>query len=408
MTRQSAGMGDLDIREIAAIDAVALTRSFRLASEAVHTSQSTLSRLIAAAEGKLAVTLFQRGWTGAETTPRGDVVARACRSILDAIAGAEARLFPDRRSGPRLALNLRRAHLVAVSAVLREGSVTAAARRIGRTQPELSRSLSDLAKRFDLDLFRRRPAGLAPTEAALQIAALGDQIDRQLAHLAEALHRLDGAVLGRVAVGVLPFSGQDMVSSAFARISDVHPHVRLSYVPGTYHALVDGLRRGEIDRMVGILRRDACPADLAETHLHDEHFTVVARRDHPLLAAAQDPARLAATHWVVAPHGTPVRAHFERVFAAMALMPPTQTCEILSFSAAEQMLVDSGAVAMLTYSDRKLAALRPDLRPVPVPFPRGRAPVGITRLRQAVSGPALDLFDRILAGLAVPLPGAPS
>jgi DNA-binding transcriptional LysR family regulator len=390
---------DLDLREIVAIDIVARTRSIKIAAGLVNTTQPTLSRLIASAERTLDTPLFRRGWSGAETTPAGDAAARVCRSAIAAIDNAEQAIFADRKGLPSLRLNLRSAHLQAIEAVTREGSVTLAAKRLGRSQPELSRTISDFSKRFDIELFERKSGGMTPLAPANDLTALSGTITYLLDRLPEQLRQLEGDILGRVSVGMLPFSGQDLFSRAFARLTNLHPNIRLACVPGSYNGLVEALRRREIDRIVGVLRGSACPEGLDETHLYDERFTVVASRDHPLQNVGENLAELAATKWVVAPHGTPVRAHFEAVFAALDLTPPTQTCEMLSFGAAEQMLVESRSVAMLTYGERRLRTLRQELREVRTPFPAASAPIGITRLRNAPQDAALAEFETVLAAL---------
>ncbi|MFQ8432389.1 LysR family transcriptional regulator [Amaricoccus sp. W119] len=302
---QAAPEPALEIREILAIDAVARTRSFRTAAELINTTQPTLSRLIASAERMLGTALFSRGWSGAETTPPGDVAARVCRAVIAAIDNSERTIFPDRelgREGLRLRLNLRNVHLQAIEAVTREGSVTLAAKRLGRGQPELSRALSDFSKRLGVELFERRASGMAPLAPAHELTALSGRIAYLLGLLPEQLGELNGAVVGRVSIGMLPFSGQDLIARSFARLTNLHPNVRLACVPGSYNGLVEALRRREIDRIVGVLRGGDCPEGLIEDHLYDERFTVVARRDHPLRAAGEDLAALAATKWVVAPH----------------------------------------------------------------------------------------------------------
>lgn len=392
----------LEIREILAIDAVARTRSFGAAAQFINTTQPTLSRLIASAERVLGTVLFSRGWSGAETTPPGDVAARFCRAVIAAIDNSERKIFPDReigREAPRLRLNLRNVHLQTIEAVTREGSVTLAAKRLGRGQPELSRALSDFSKRLGIELFERRASGMAPLAPAHELTALSGRIAYLLGLLPEQLGELSGEVVGRVSIGMLPFSGQDLIARSFARLTNLHPNVRLACVPGSYNGLVEALRRREIDRIVGVLRGRDCPEGLIEDHLYDERFTVVARRDHPLRATGEDLAMLAATKWVVAPHGTPVRAHFEAVFATLRLTPPTQTCEMLSFGAAEQMLVESDSAAMLTYGERQLRSLRPELCEVRTPFPTTAAPIGITRPRNAPEEPAPRAFEEILRAL---------
>ena len=399
MARQASERPELELREIAAIDAVARTRSFKIAADCLNTTQPTLSRLIASAEAALGTALFRRGWSGAETTSAGDVAARSCAAMIATIETAERQIFASRKSHPRLHLNLKNAHLAAIAAVTRDGSVTLAAQRIARSQPDLSRMLSEFAKRFDLVLFQRSATGMLPLEPAQALTALAGSLAYQLDRLAEQLHRLEGEILGRVSVGMLPFSGQDLIAVAFARLTNQHPNIQLSCVPGSYNTLIEALRRREIDRIIGILRGPGSPPGLDETHLYDERFAVIARRGHPLLTAGPSPESLAATNWVVAPHGTPVRSHFEAVFAALDLTPPTQTCEMISFSAAEQMLVESASVAMLTYSDRKLRNLRPELQEVRTGFAPVPAPIGITRLEGEREDAALLAFDRILRDL---------
>ena len=105
------------IRRLAAVDAVARTRSFRLAAERLGTTQPTLSRQIAALEAELGTPLFRRGWSGAETTRAGEAAARQARAAMVALDEAEAQLHGG-RPGPSLAATLRMQQLAAVDAVL--------------------------------------------------------------------------------------------------------------------------------------------------------------------------------------------------------------------------------------------------------------------------------------------------
>lgn len=75
-------------------------------------------------------------------------------------------------------------------AVAETGSLSAAARRLGLTQPTLGRHIAELEAALQLELFTRQPRGLAPTEtaAALLPHARG---------MAEAAARLSLAAAGR-------------------------------------------------------------------------------------------------------------------------------------------------------------------------------------------------------------------
>lgn len=397
----------LEIREIIAIEVVARARSFKLAAEAMNTSQPTLSRLIASAEARLGCALFRRGWSGADTTAQGDVAARICGQIAGLIDAAQGALYADPTSVPSLRYTLRSAQLQVIDAILREGSVTLAAARLGKSQPDVSRTLNEFSKRFRLQVFRRTSSGMEPLEPARILGTLSARIANTLDALPEQIRLLDKDLVGRVSIGMLPFSGQDLILRAFAQITNAHPNLRLAAVPGSYNSLIEALRRKEIDRIVGIIRGPHCPAGLVEEFLYNERFAVIARRDHPLhqgsaeRAERADRAALARTHWIVAPHGTPIRNYFEAELNALGVTPPTLTCELLSFGSAEQMLVDSTCAAMLTYSARKLAQLRPELAEVATELPDRLAPIGLTRLQASPPEPALEEFDRVLRRLVL-------
>ena len=390
-------MQQIDVRPMAALHLVGQSRSFSLAAQALGCSQPTLSRLIASAEAQLGIGLFRRGWSGAEPTPQGEVVLSACVLGMAALQQAEAALYVANRPHPALHSALKLADLAAVRAVVETGSTRLAAQRLHQSQPEVSRTLSQLAARLGLDLFRRQSHGMVAREPALILTRLLGAVLAPFDRLEEQMRLPPGQIAGRVALGMLPFSGQVHMARAFAMLSNRHPRLRLTGVPGSYHALVEALRRHEIDRIIGILRHQGCPPDLTETPLYQEEFTVLARAGHPALKSPQRLTDLARVNWVVAPVGTPVRAHFERVFAAEGLAPPTQSVEMLSFDAAEQVLAASNSLGMLTYSPARLRQLRPDLGRVALTGPRGFATIGLIGRADDQGDPAQDAFEQALA-----------
>lgn len=72
---------------------------------------------------------------------------------------------------------------------------------------------------------------------------------------------------------------------------------------------------------------------------------------------------------------------------------------MLSFEAAEQMLVESRSAAMLTYGRRRLGNLRPELREVRTPFATAPAPIGITRLLNTAPEVGAEAFEAIMREL---------
>lgn len=386
----------LSLRQALAIDTVARMRGFDQAARALNVSQPVVSRLVAAAEDLLGVALFQRGWSGTEPTAWGERAVRHCGRALDLIARAEDDIAAVGGTRPTLRAFVRWHHLDAVAAVVRYRSASSAAARLGMTQPAITRSLAAISAYSRQRLFERRRTGLEPTAAARRLAALRDELLAELGTADDFRRNARPGLIGRLAVGMLPFSGQTLVARAFGDLTNDHPALRLMAVPGSYTVLGEALRGGEIDCMIGVLRRPPQHGDLEEIFLYDERFTLVARHDHPCHRRRLDIAGLATENWIVAPHGTPVRAYFERLFRSAGAQPPAQTCEILSFGNAEEVIANSNSIGLLSYSDHRLADLPPALRKVDVELPDNAVAIGLTVRRTAGSGDILAAFEALL------------
>jgi DNA-binding transcriptional LysR family regulator len=171
-------------------------------------------------------------------------------------------------------------------AVVETGSLSAAAERLGLTQPTVGRHVRELDASLGLSLFRRLPRGLEPTAAAL------DLVDdaRRMAEAADALERKAGGKDDRLA---------GPVRLAASRVVATH------LLP----AVVTAIRRAEpaidieivaSDETQNLLRRDA---DIALRMYEPRQQQLVRRRigDIPMavyaapsyLARQGTPARLA-------------------------------------------------------------------------------------------------------------------
>ncbi|RST30675.1 LysR family transcriptional regulator [Sphingomonas ginkgonis] len=84
-------------------------------------------------------------------------------------------------------LNLR--HLRSLSAVVEQGTLSAAAARVGLSQPALTQGLSKLERQLGELLFERRPGGLSPTAAGTAMAA---RATTAFVHLAAGCGRSSG------------------------------------------------------------------------------------------------------------------------------------------------------------------------------------------------------------------------
>lgn len=386
----------LSLRQARAIDAVARARSFDEAARLLNVSQPVVSRLIAAAEVLVGMPLFQRGWSGTEPTAWGERILGHCSAALELIMRAEDDIAAASGVRPNLRNFLRWHHLDAVAAVVRHGSASAASASLAMTQPAVTRSLAAISGYARQPLFHRRRKGLEATAPARRLAALRDELLQALARMEDIGGIARPGPVGRLAVGMLPFSGQNLVAKTFGDLTSRFPELRLMAVPGSYGMLAEALRRGEIECMVGVLRDPAPFSDLAEIFLYNERFTLVARRDHPCHRQRQTISGLKNETWIVAPHGTPVRSYFERLFRTAGARPPAQTCEILSFANAEEMIMNSKSIGLLSYGDQRIADLPAGLNKVDVDLPDNEVAIGLTVRKTGGNTEILKLFEDFL------------
>lgn len=393
----------ISLRQARIIDAVARTRSIDEAARTLGTTQSVASRAIAEAESALGVSLFQRGWSGADLTPWGEILCRHCASALGLISRAEDDLALMQPTRPNLLNHLKWQHLDVVAAVARFDSASAAAAELGMTQSAVSRAIAAISEYCRGPLFERRRHGLEPTPQARCIAILRSELFEALGDI--DMRRADpkAGLVGRLAVGISPFSGQDFVAKAFGQFTKRYPGVKLSAVGGSHNMLAGALRRGEIDCMVGVLRNPPLFPDFREAFLYNEEFVLIARDDHPCHARKQELSALRDERWIVTPPGTSLRSYFDNLFQAIGTPSPAQLSEILSFGNAERMIIETNSIGLMSYTPRHLENLPEGLKKIDIDLPSAEIAVGITARR--LGGPAeiLAVFTDILADLTSPV-----
>jgi DNA-binding transcriptional LysR family regulator len=189
--------------------------------------------------------------------------------------------------------------LAALDALLSEGSVTAAARRLGLSSSAMSRTLTRLRRATGDPLLVRAGRGLVPTPHATELRNQVHQLTRDVRTvLSPHASHLDVASLERTFTmrageGFIELFAAPLVS----RITEVAPFVRLRFAPKPDKDALP-LRDGQIDIEIGVLGASA--PELRTRFLFHDAFVGAARIGHPLLEGPITPERYAACRHVVA------------------------------------------------------------------------------------------------------------
>jgi len=107
-------------------------------------------------------------------------------------------------------------------AVARAGSISAASRDLGWTQPAVSQHLSRLERDAGVPLLLRGPGGVTLTEAGIALARRADAVAAELHAAAEELGSIANLSRGRVRLSAFPSSAATVVPEAVRRLASTH------------------------------------------------------------------------------------------------------------------------------------------------------------------------------------------
>ena len=112
-------------------------------------------------------------------------------------------------------------------AVCEKGSLSAAARSLGMSQPTLSRHIQQMETKTGLNLFKRTTQGLIPTDAAQNLLAPCQQM-QELAHsLERELSGQKRQLQGNIRISANELVGVYLLPAAITEFQNMHPEVNL-------------------------------------------------------------------------------------------------------------------------------------------------------------------------------------
>ena len=191
--------------------------------------------------------------------------------------------------------------LVALDALLAEGSVVGAAQKLGLSPSAMSRTLARLRGATDDPLLVRAGRTLVPTPHAEALSQrLPDLLRDVQAVLRPAAKALDLAVLERTfTLRTNEAFAQVFAARLVVAVTNAAPRVRLRFAPKPDRD-VSPLREGAVDLEIGVLSKMG-PEVRVQGLFIDQHVGAV-RSGHPILSAKITPKRFAAYGHVVVSH----------------------------------------------------------------------------------------------------------
>lgn len=333
---------DLNLRHLRGLLEVCEAGSVSAASSRMNISQPALTQGVVKLESQLGHLLFERRPNGMVPTEYGNIVVGRVRAAFEHLeAGVKALAvtgFPvDRR------LNM--TQVKAFLSVAQTGSFVAASKQVELSQTAVHRAVRELEDLLQKPLVERRGRGI-------QINFSGKRFSRSC-HLAVGELQSAFADIGidsqrrTIAIGTTPLARAYLVPEAMATMLLASPFIGFQVSEGNWGDLVELLRDGLIDMIVGELPPHESP-DLSKVVLCQESAVVVAGKQHPLARACKvvDPDALGQYPWIVPPENSPLRDEWNRVFFGRDL--PAAPIECGSIMIIGRLLTSSNLLTIAT------------------------------------------------------------
>jgi DNA-binding transcriptional LysR family regulator len=291
---------------------------------------------------------------------------------------------------------LRIRHLDVLLAVAAEGSMQRAAQRVHLTQPAISKLVRELEMMFGAPLFDRTKRGVTLTECGHALAIRAEYLRNDIERARDEVAAIRHGTMGELRIGALPVVESALLPQSLMALRKVAPALRIRVQEGTSAALLDQLRRGEIDCVIGRLDSGADGRDIRAEKLTRLPTRIVARRGHPLAARKRvTPEQLAGFPWVLPQPGAPIRSVIDGIFATAGIAAPVPLVESTSIRLNYELMRSSDMIGVMP--DAAAAAYNAGRALAILPFDLGdRLPWVGVMTRTAPPSHALTLFLRVL------------
>lgn len=170
--------------------------------------------------------------------------------------------------------------LRALAAVVRTGSLTAAAEALSVTPPAISTQLRTLEQNIGAPLLRRsRDGRSAPTAQGLELLAATQRVETALALCFRRIDALNAGKAGFVALGVVS-TGKYFAPHLVALARDALPGVEIGLTVGNRAEIIDALADGSVD--LAIMGRPPRAPLVRDESLGEHPYVLIAPPGHPL------------------------------------------------------------------------------------------------------------------------------
>lgn len=346
------------LSQLRAFVSVAESRSISRGAAQLARSQPAVTQAIANLETAFGVPLFLRQRSGLVLTDAGMTLHNRTHRYFTEVRGAVLACIAAEQdcTASRVDIIVNRLTKPLTTALMlidEYGSIPRAAQLLHQREATLRKAVASLEAELGTKLFNRDFHGVTTNHHGKLLAARLRLATRELESAREEVNARLGVENGRILAGAMMLAGNQLMTSVLERFTRSHPQASVSVMNASYDVLLDHLKRGSIDFVVGLQNRPAPEENVVETLIAADPFVLAVRKGHPLTARATvRKADLQQYDWVLSAPGAVRRDAFEMLFADTT--KPIGRVETHSIVTILSLLANSDSIAILTESELQL------------------------------------------------------
>ena len=299
-------------------------------------------------------------------------------------------------------------HIRNFVAVAECGGVQAAGRRLGFTQPAITRSIREFEQELGAPLFERSGSGMALTAIGQAVLRRAGGVQAELNRIQDEVAQLMGRGSGTVSVGLSFVAHAGLLPKVISAFRRTASSVRLEIKESLFAAVEADLQNGVIDFYVGpILPGKSYDGKLTIEPLFENRRQIFCRRGHPL-SNAKSLEELSGCSWVTASSTRNSQDELAALFSHYGLSPPHVAVNVQTMLSMMSIAGSSDLLTALPQQLQELLGLSSNLVRIPVREQLLPATICIVRRASVPLTPAAemlsDLFRRAAITHAATLP----
>ncbi|MEM9630098.1 MAG: LysR family transcriptional regulator [Pseudomonadota bacterium] len=281
-------------------------------------------------------------------------------------------------------------HVELIVTIADLGSLGAAAQRMNKTQPAITKALKAVEADLGTPIFFRASYGVVPTKEGQIIVDRCRKIFGDIKKLREEVAQIQGDYVGTIDIIVSPLAALKIVPTVLRRFQQRFPNVKIGITGGHAPAAFSPLRRGEADFVLGPSPSSSDLSGLHATELFTTPISILTGSQSRYLKVT-DPVELRNGRWImIGPKER--RPVYYQFFEDRGVEPPEPFARSDSVLSLLSML--EGTDLLCSFPSLPIPEIRSkwDIGIVPVEDPLPTVSIALTSAKDRVLTPAAIAF----------------